>query len=139
VRREEAPPGPCSLDIPQPDLATIWHVEAGDQPQPDFVDRAVERICRRIPGMDRGSLQSANAGYDGLTPDQRAILDRAGPEGFFLVCGFSGTGFKLAPAVGACMAEWIVDGAPSMDLSLFDPGRFARGTAVAHDRGPDAE
>jgi len=101
---------------------------AGDQPQPDFVDRAVERICRRIPGMDRGSLQSANAGYDGLTPDQRAILDRAGPEGFFLVCGFSGTGFKLAPAVGACMAEWIVDGAPrTVDISAFTLRRFEEG------------
>lgn len=104
----------------------------GDQPQPDFVLRAVERICRRIPGMDRGSLQSANAGYDGLTPDQRAILDQAGPDGFYLVCGFSGTGFKIAPAVGACMAEWIVDGRPkTVDISAFTLRRFAEGKRLA--------
>jgi sarcosine oxidase subunit beta len=100
----------------------------GDQPEADFVERAVDRICRRVPGMDRGSLQSAHAGYDGLTPDQRAILDQAGPDGFFVVCGFSGTGFKIAPAVGACMAEWIVDGrASSVDISAFTLKRFAEG------------
>jgi sarcosine oxidase subunit beta len=100
----------------------------GDQPQADFVERAVDRICRRLPGMERGSLQSAHAGYDGLTPDQRAILGQAGPEGFFLVCGFSGTGFKIAPAVGACMAEWIVDGRPkTVDISGFSLKRFAEG------------
>lgn len=100
----------------------------GEQPQSDFVERAVDRICRRLPGMERGSLQSAHAGYDGLTPDQRAILDQAGPEGFFLVCGFSGTGFKIAPAVGACMAEWIVDGrAQTVDISGFTLKRFAQG------------
>lgn len=100
----------------------------GDQAQPDFVDRAVDRICRRIPAMDRGSLQSASTGYDGLTPDQRAILDQAGPEGHYLICGFSGTGFKIAPAVGACMAEWIVDGKPAtVDISPFTLKRFAEG------------
>jgi sarcosine oxidase subunit beta len=100
----------------------------GDQAQPDFVERAIERICRRIPGMDRGSLHSTATGYDGLTPDQRAILDQAGPEGFYLECGFSGTGFKIAPAVGACMAEWIVDGRPrTVDISGFGLNRFAEG------------
>jgi glycine/D-amino acid oxidase-like deaminating enzyme len=106
----------------------------GDQPQPDFVERAVERICRRIPGMDRGSLQSANAGYDGLTPDQRAILGPAGLDGFFLDCGFSGTGFKIAPAVGACMAEWILDGQPkTVDVSAFILNRFTEGRRLTGD------
>ena len=100
----------------------------GEQPQADFVERAVDRMCRRMPGMERGSLHSAAAGYDGLTPDQRAILDQAGPDGFYLECGFSGTGFKIAPAVGACMAEWIVDGKPeTVDISAFGLGRFAEG------------
>lgn len=102
--------------------------DVGEAPEADFVERAVDRICRRMPGMDGGSLQSAHAGYDGLTPDQRAILDQAGPAGFYLICGFSGTGFKLAPAVGACMAEWIVDGrAQTVDISAFTLRRFAEG------------
>ncbi|MEK7370459.1 MAG: FAD-dependent oxidoreductase, partial [candidate division NC10 bacterium] len=75
---------------------------------PGFVERALDRICRRIPGLEDGSLHSAHGGYDGITPDQRAILDQAGPDGFYVACGFSGTGFKLGPAVGACMAERIL-------------------------------
>lgn len=43
------------------------------------------------PGVIRGQ-----AGYDGLTPDQHAIIDHIGPEGFHVVTGSSGRGFKLA-------------------------------------------
>jgi sarcosine oxidase subunit beta len=111
------------------------HNPIGDSPDgnadvalPGFVDRGVDRICRRIPVMERGSLHSAHGGYDGITPDQRAILGQAGPEGFYLQCGFSGTGFKLAPAVGACMAELITEGeAKTLDISPFSPHRFREG------------
>jgi sarcosine oxidase subunit beta len=99
-----------------------------DHSKPGFVDRGIDRICKRIPGMDKGSLQSSHGEYDGITPDQRALLGAAGPEGFFLTCGFSGTGFKIAPAVGACMAELIVDGvATTSDISVFNLTRFREG------------
>jgi sarcosine oxidase subunit beta len=99
-----------------------------DKSKPGFTDRAIERICKRMPGMDNGSLHSSQGGYDGITPDQRAILGRAGPEGFFLACGFSGTGFKIAPAVGACMAELIYEGeARTTDISVFNIERFSEG------------
>ncbi|MBK8936062.1 MAG: FAD-binding oxidoreductase [Chloroflexi bacterium] len=85
-----------------------------------FVDRAVERVCRRMPLMEEGSLHSAHSGFDGLTTDQRAIMGAAGPEGYYLQCGFSGTGFKIGPAVGACMAELIVEGkARTVDITPF--------------------
>jgi len=94
----------------------------------DFVERAIDRICQRIPAMEEGSLHSTHVGRDGLTPDQRAIIGAAGPEGYHLVTGFSGTGFKLSPAVGLCVSELIVDGKSStVDLSAFDPMRFERG------------
>jgi sarcosine oxidase subunit beta len=99
-----------------------------DHALPGFVERAVERICRRIPAMEAASLHSAHGGYDGISPDQRAILGPAGPDGFFLQCGFSGTGFKIAPAVGASMAAWIVDGTPlPVDLTPFGLSRFEEG------------
>jgi sarcosine oxidase subunit beta len=99
-----------------------------DHARPGFVERAVERICRRVPAMEQGSYLSAQGGYDGITPDQRAILGPAGPEGYYLCCGFSGTGFKIAPAVGACLVEWILDGrASTVDISPFRLGRFSEG------------
>jgi sarcosine oxidase subunit beta len=98
-----------------------------DHAKPGFVERAIERICKRIPLMEQGSLHSAHGGYDGITPDQRAILGQAGPEGFYLVCGFSGTGFKIAPAIGTCMVELILDGqAKAVDISPFRLERFEK-------------
>ncbi|MBK7455584.1 MAG: FAD-binding oxidoreductase [Anaerolineales bacterium] len=94
----------------------------------DFVERAIDRICKRVPEMEQGSLHSSHVGRDSLTPDQRAIIGAAGPQGYFLATGFSGTGFKLSPAVGLCMSELILDGsAKTVDISGFDPMRFERG------------
>lgn len=102
--------------------------EDSENARPGFVERAVDRICKRIPGMDAGYEQSSHGGYDGITPDQRAILGPAGPEGYYHTCGFSGTGFKIAPAVGECMAELIVDGkAETVDISPFSLDRFSEG------------
>ncbi len=100
--------------------------------RPGFVDRAIDRICRRIPAMENGALHSAHGGYDGITPDEHPMLGAAGPEGFYLDCGFSGTGFKTAPAVGLCMSELILDGrARTVDISIYSPHRFAQGKRVA--------
>ena len=107
-------------------------------PAPGFVEGAVERLCRRIPAMRDGSLHSTHVGRDGLTPDQHAILGPAGPEGFYLAVGFSGTGFKISPAVGLCLSELIVDGkAATVDISAFGLDRFSRGALIKgeHDYG----
>ena len=101
------------------------HVRAG------FVERAIERICQRMPVMEAGHLHSAHGGYDGITPDQHPMLGPAGPDGFYLDCGFSGTGFKISPAVGLCMSELILDGrAKTVDISIYRPQRFAEGKRV---------
>jgi sarcosine oxidase subunit beta len=97
-----------------------------DHARPGFVERAIERICKRLPKMENARLHSAHGGYDGITPDQHPVLGPIGPDGFWMDAGFSGTGFKIAPAVGLCMSEWILDGAPStVDISPFSPTRFA--------------
>ena len=102
-----------------------------DHATPGFVERAIDRICRRVPAMNYGSLHSARSGYDGITPDQHPILGAAGPHGFYLDCGHSGTGFKTAPALGLCMAELILDGkSKTVDISPFAPSRFAEGKLI---------
>ena len=99
-----------------------------------FVDRAVDRLCRRIPGMVEGSYHSTQGGFDGISPDQHPLIGPAGPEGFYLDCGFSGTGFKIAPAVGETLAVRILEGKWGVvDLSAFDPMRFARGEHLKSD------
>jgi sarcosine oxidase subunit beta len=103
---------------------------------PDFRERATERIIRRVPGLVEGTFRTSHSGQDGLTPDQRPILGPAGPGGFYLDCGHSGTGFKTAPAVGLGLSELILDGgATSVDISPFAFERFAEGRLLAGEHG----
>ncbi len=107
----------------------------------DFADRASERIVGRVPGLIDGTFRSAHSGQDGLTPDQRAFLGAvgsAGPAGFYLDCGHSGTGFKTAPAVGLGMAELILDGAAtSVDIAPFAYQRYLDGRALVGEHGEE--
>jgi sarcosine oxidase subunit beta len=104
------------------------------------IDETVEKALHRIPVVEKARIAGGWAGLRPLTPDDHAIIGWApGVEGFFLAVGFGGHGFQHSPATGRYVSEWLLDGAPSLDLSLFDPGRFAAGRARHHDRGPDAE
>jgi sarcosine oxidase, subunit beta len=104
------------------------------------IDETVEKALHRIPIVEKARIAGGWAGLRPLTPDDHAIIGWApGVEGFFLAVGFGGHGFQHSPATGRYVAEWLLDGTPSLDLSLFDPARFAAGRAAHHDRGPDAE
>jgi sarcosine oxidase, subunit beta len=104
-------------------------------PGPDsaFVEEASRRIGRRIPALVDAPYRSGRSGILDMTPDGRPILGPAGPEGLFLAVGWSGTGFKKAPAVGAEVARWVSAGAPkrpelgSYDLTRFEEGALIRG------------
>jgi sarcosine oxidase subunit beta len=107
---------------------------------PAMVGEAVQKAVHRVPVLEQARIAGGWAGLRPLTPDDHAILGWApGVGGFFLAVGFGGHGFQHSPATGRHAAAWILDGTPAMDLSLFDPARFATGRAAAHDEGPDAE
>ncbi len=95
---------------------------------PAGIEDMVRRLVARVPWMSEGTLRTAHGGQDGITPDQHPLIGPAGPDGFYLLCGFSGTGFKTAPAIGACLAELILDGrTTTADISGYAPDRFAAG------------
>jgi sarcosine oxidase subunit beta len=103
-------------------------------------DEVVEKAVHRLPVLEQATIAGGWAGLRPLTPDDHAIIGWApGLEGLFLAVGFGGHGFQHSPATGRYVAEWLLDGTPSMDLSLFDPGRFGQGRPAGSDRGPDAE
>jgi sarcosine oxidase subunit beta len=64
-----------------------------------------------------------------MTPDGKMIVDRApGIDGLYLGAGFSGTGFKLSPAIGIALAELATQGqATTVDVAAFSAERFAQG------------
>lgn len=127
------PEGSELLLIGLEDASRFLKATSDDPPHPaaGFVDTVVDRISRRFPSLEQAAFVRAFSGRDGVTPDQRPIIGAAGPDGFFVACGFSGTGFKIAPAVGAALAETICDGDPrSHDISVFGLERFAAGRLI---------
>ena len=88
--------------------------------------------ARRIPALADSGLARGVTGIYDMSPDQRPLLGRVpGVEGLFLAVGFSGMGFKISPAVGLAMSELLVDGrGKTVDLSIFDPGRFDAGRPI---------
>jgi sarcosine oxidase subunit beta len=96
-----------------------------ETPSPGFTDTVAERLRARLPNLGALTLARADVGMYDMSPDTRAILDRApGVDGLYLAAGFSGTGFKKSPAVGLGMAELALTGAAtSVD---FEPFRFSR-------------
>jgi sarcosine oxidase subunit beta len=102
-----------------------------DAAAPGFIEKAAERVMRRLPAFAQAGLHSAHSGQDGITPDQHPIIGPAGPDGFWLHCGFSGTGFKTAPAMGASLAQLIVEGPEANDdLAIYRLERFAAGEPI---------
>jgi len=78
-----------------------------------------------MPFLKNANIIRAFAGVIHYTPDAVAIIDKApGFENLFLTAGFSGHGFCLGPIVGKLMAEWIVEGQTSMDLTALRWNRF---------------
>jgi glycine/D-amino acid oxidase-like deaminating enzyme len=86
-------------------------------------------LTHRIPAMERATLARGFRAFDLYSDDRHAILGRVpGLDGLYLATAFSGAGFKVAPAVGTCMAELILDGAArTVDLYAFRLSRFAEG------------
>ena len=99
------------------------------------VDEVVEKAVQRLPVLADARIAGGWAGLRPLTPDEHAIIGWApGVEGLFLAVGFCGHGFQHSPATGRLVSEWLLDGKPSMDLSLFDPRRFEGGAAGARHK-----
>jgi sarcosine oxidase subunit beta len=86
-------------------------------------------LTHRFPALERATLARGYRAFDLYSDDGHAILGGVdGIDGLYLATAFSGTGFKIAPAVGACMAELILDGAAkTVDLTAFALRRFTEG------------
>ncbi len=99
---------------------------------PRAASRGAELLTHRIPAMERATLARGYRAFDGYSRDRHAILGTVdGIDGLYVATASSGSGFKIAPAVGMCMAELIVDGrAKTVDIEAFNLRRFSLGRSV---------
>jgi sarcosine oxidase subunit beta len=96
---------------------------------PDYVKLCREALSARFPVFARATMRGGWAGMIMMSPDGRPIIDHIPSlHGLYVMLGDSGTSFKTSPAIGKCLAEWIVHGQPrTCDLFPFRSTRFAEG------------
>lgn len=79
------------------------HPDARDfAAEPGQLARLQEYVRRWLPGLDAESPQPVSCTYTS-TPTGEFVLDRLGPV--VVAAGFSGHGFKAAPAIGRLLAD----------------------------------
>lgn len=100
---------------------------------PDLLDRSVderllatirEAVDEMLPDLINEPVR-VGAYMDGYTADHHAVLGSA-PDlpHTFVACGFSGHGFKMSPAIGAAVADLVLNGATELPVEHLSPARF---------------
>jgi sarcosine oxidase subunit beta len=123
---------------PEGTASTLIGVELGsghadpekfdESADPSYVTTCRAALGGRWPVLKDALMRGGWAGMIMMSADGRPIIDRVGPDGMWAMLGDSGTSFKTSPAIGRCLAEWIVSGASStVDLHPFRAARFAEG------------
>jgi sarcosine oxidase subunit beta len=96
----------------------------------EFVDITIDRVGTRFPGFADAAITGSYAGCYDVTPDWNPVISRTELDGLVVAAGFSGHGFKIAPAVGKLVADLVVDGHssdPRIPETDFRLSRFAEG------------
>jgi sarcosine oxidase subunit beta len=98
----------------------------------DVISSHRDHVQARFPAMRRSVFRGGYSGLYDMSPDLHPIVDKVpGAEGLFVTCGYSGDGFKYGPIVGQLLAEWALDGRPSLDVSELSLDRFERGRLIS--------
>ncbi len=92
----------------------------------DHFEILMNNALLRIPALEETGIKKFYNGPESFTPDNQFILGEA-PElaNFFVGAGFNSVGIATAGGAGRALAEWIVNGAPTSDLTGVDIRRFA--------------
>ncbi len=89
------------------------------------LENLTDSAGRYLAGLEGGRSRDDWVGLRPVTPDGLPVVGPApGLDGLFVANGHAMLGLTLGPVTGKLLAEWIVRGAPSEDLSALVPDRF---------------
>jgi sarcosine oxidase subunit beta len=102
----------CYTPVP---LVPGYRVDASDE----FITEMPRRMIRLLPKIGPVKVLRQWAGSYEMSPDGNPLCGPTSVEGFYVSAGMSGHGFMFGPALGYLMAELMVSGKSSIDLSEF--------------------
>ena len=90
------------------------------------VDALRRTILEVVPGALEGERVEAWVGMRPVTSDGLPAIGRLpGIRNVYVATGHQMLGVTLGPSTGYALADLITEGTSDIDLSPFDPGRFA--------------
>lgn len=104
-------------------------------PDADFTQMKLAAFHHRIPALEpRGEVSGIAGLYTINREDVHPVIGPSGLDGFWVANGFSGHGFKLAPAIGSMIAQAISGESTDFDtdvaMSFFSVDRDPIDVAV---------
>ena len=88
----------------------------------------LEAAMERVPALAESGIRKFFNGPECFTPDAKHYL---GPitdvKGYWVAAGFNSTGIQNGPGAGKALAEWIMNGHMTMDLTDVDSRRIVPG------------
>jgi glycine/D-amino acid oxidase-like deaminating enzyme len=106
-------------------------------PDADFTEMKLAAFHHRVPGLEARGMPTGIAGlYTINREDVHPVVGPTGLDGFWVANGFSGHGFKLAPAIGSMIAQEVSGKSGEFDtdvpMSFFAVDREPIEIAVKH-------
>lgn len=121
----------------EPD-AKVWHPEGSDGNQP-FVEFPedwqqfepfIQAALALIPSLANVGIQYFMNGPESFTADTRPLVGATPAlRNLYVAAGMNSVGVMSSAGIGRVLADWIVDGAPPMDLWEIDVARVDPRTA----------
>ncbi len=115
----ERDPAPWSLD----GIPADFNSKLLEEDWPRF-EPLMENALRRVPSLGDMEVIRLINGPEAFTPDGEFILGPSDVRGFWVAAGFCAHGLAGAGGLGRLVAEWIVEGTPSLDVWHMDSRRF---------------
>ncbi len=93
----------------------------------DAFEILMTHAIERVPALATARVKQFYNGPESFTADNNFIVGPApGLDNLWVGCGFNSMGIASAGGAGKALAEWIVQGEPTLDLWPVDIRRFAR-------------
>ncbi len=115
----ERHPAPWALD----GVPSDFNGRLLEEDWPRFEELMTNALVR-VPSLAEMEVVRLINGPEAFTPDGEFIIGPTDVRGFWVAAGFCAHGLAGAGGMGKLVAEWIVEGVPSLDVWEMDSRRF---------------